>query len=474
MTSGGAVGPIVPPGQAARGLAAREGEADIGAPRTRHPMWLLPLLPRAASLATRTYYRLARAGERVPMHGPVLLVANHPNSLLDPALVSVAAQRPVRFLAKAPLFGDRLVGWLVRGAGSIPVYRRQDDAAQVGRNEEMFAAVHAALADGAAVGIFPEGLSHSNPSLAPLRTGAARIALGAAAARGGTAFPIVPVGLVFRDKDVFRSEALLVVGRPVGWTDLAVGGAADANGVRALTDRIDAALREVTLNLERWEDAPVVETAEAIWSAEFGAEPDDVHRLERTHEAARLLARLRADDDPRWEPLARDLRLHARALARLRLRPADLAAPEPSPGAAVRWTLRQLPVVASALLALLGAALYWLPYRATGWVADRAGPAEDIRSTWKLLAGGLLHVGWTLLLAALAALAGGWAAGLAALVVLPILALLALHVLERWGRAREDARRFFLLRRGARLADLRERQRALADRLRALREGVRG
>ncbi len=127
-------------------------------------MWLLPLLPRVASLATRTYYRLARAGERVPTRGPVLLVANHPNSLLDPALVSVAAERPVRFLAKAPLFTDRLVGWLVRGAGSIPVYRRQDDAAQVGRNEEMFAAVHAALADGAAVGIFPEGLSHSNPS----------------------------------------------------------------------------------------------------------------------------------------------------------------------------------------------------------------------------------------------------------------------------------------------------------------------
>ena len=435
-------------------------------------MWLLPLLPRIASLATRTYYRLSRAGERVPSSGPLLVVANHPNSLLDPALVSVAADRPVRFLAKAPLFSDRLVGWLVRGAGSIPVYRRQDDAAQVGRNEEMFAAVHAALAGGAAVGIFPEGLSHSNPSLAPLRTGAARIALGAAATRGGDAFPIVPVGLVFRDKDVFRSEALLVVGRPVEWNDLATRGETDADRVRLLTNRIDAALREVTVNLERWEDAPVVETAEAIWAAEFGAEPDDVHRLERTHEAARLLGRLRADGDPRWEPLARDVRIHTRALARLRLRPSDLAAPEPTTGGAIRWSLRQLPFAASALLAAIGAAIYWLPYRATGWIAQRVGAPEDIRSTWKLLLGALLHVAWTLLLAALAASSGGWVAGLAALAVLPVLALLALHVVERWGRAREDARRFFLLRRGERLADLRARQRALAERLRALREGV--
>ncbi|HEX6059015.1 MAG TPA: 1-acyl-sn-glycerol-3-phosphate acyltransferase [Gemmatimonadaceae bacterium] len=435
-------------------------------------MWLLPLLPRVASLATRTYYRLSRAGERVPREGPVLVVANHPNSLLDPALVSVAAERPIRFLAKAPLFTDPLVGWLVRGAGSIPVYRRQDDAAQVGRNEEMFAAVYAALVGGSAVGIFPEGLSHSNPSLAPLRTGAARIALGAAAARGGVPFPIVPVGLVFRDKDVFRSEALLVVGRPVAWDDLAPGDPGDAGAVRVLTERIDAALREVTVNLERWEDAPVVEAAEAIWSAEYGAEPGDVHRLGRTHEAARLLERVRAEGDARWAPLARDVRIHARALARLRLRPADLAAPEPTTVGAAWWTVRQLPFAAAALLAVLGAAIYWLPYRATGWVADRAGPAEDIRSTWKLLAGALLHVAWTVLLAALAAWSGGWVAGAAALVLLPVLALLALHTLERWGRAREDARRFFALRRGARLADLRARQRALAERLRALREGV--
>jgi glycerol-3-phosphate O-acyltransferase / dihydroxyacetone phosphate acyltransferase len=435
-------------------------------------MWLLPILPRFASLAARSYYRLTRAGERVPERGPALLVANHPNSLLDPALVCVAAARPVRFLAKSPLFTDPLVGWLVRGAGSIPVYRRQDDAALVGRNEEMFAAVHTALAGGSAVGIFPEGLSHSNPSLAPLKTGAARIALGAADARGGAAFPIVPVGLVFRDKGIFRSEALIVVGRPLDWDDLARRRSTDADGVRLLTERIDAALREVTVNLERWEDAPVVEMAESIWSAEYGAEPDELQRLERTHEAARLLGRVRAAHDPRWASLAHEVRVHARGLERLGLRPADLVGPPPTTASAVRWTLRQLPFAAAAALAAIGAALYWLPYRATGWVADRAGPAVDIRSTWKLLVGALLHTVWTILLATLIAWLAGWPAGIASLVALPMLAVLAVAVRERWVRAREDARRWFLLRRGPRLADLRARQRALAERLRALREEV--
>ncbi len=78
-------------------------------------MWLLPALSQVSRLAARTFYRLEVAGERVPGAGPALLVANRPNSLLDPALVSAAAGRPVRFLAKAPLFADARVGWLVAG-----------------------------------------------------------------------------------------------------------------------------------------------------------------------------------------------------------------------------------------------------------------------------------------------------------------------------------------------------------------------
>ncbi len=148
-------------------------------------MWLLPVFSRVSRLALRTFYRLEVAGGRVPPAGPVLLVANHPNSLLDPAMVVAVAGRPVRFLAKAPLFGDAQVGWLVRGAGAIPVYRASDDPSKMGANQDAFRAAHASLAEGDAVGIFPEGTSHSEPSLVPLKTGAARIALGAAARVGG-------------------------------------------------------------------------------------------------------------------------------------------------------------------------------------------------------------------------------------------------------------------------------------------------
>ena len=109
-------------------------------------MWLLPASTLISNATARIYYRLSLAGERVPSTGPVLLVANHPNSLLDLLLVAAAARRPVRFLANAPLFTDAKIGWLVRASGAIPVYRRVDNPEARSGNVDMFRAVHRELA----------------------------------------------------------------------------------------------------------------------------------------------------------------------------------------------------------------------------------------------------------------------------------------------------------------------------------------
>jgi 1-acyl-sn-glycerol-3-phosphate acyltransferase len=434
-------------------------------------VWLLPVFSQVSSLAVRTFYRLTVSGERVPRTGPVLLVANHPNSLMDPALVAAVAGRPVRFLAKAPLFTDPMVGFLVRGSGSLPVYRQGDGIR--GSNDDTFRAVHAALAEGSAVAIFPEGMSHSNPSLVPLKTGAARIALGGAALLGGT-LPIVPVGLVFRRKDTFRSEALAVVGHPLEWADLAGRGVDDHEAVRALTDRIEDALQSVTLNLERWEDAPLVDTAEAVYSAEIATDPSPAARVARLKRTTDALARLRHERPGEWEQLARAVHAHARTLRVLRMTPVEVKA-SASAAEAARWTFRQLTVLRSLLpIALVGMILYYVPYRLTGVLADRARPSQDIRATYKALMGAVLHIAWTVVLAVAIGWIFGWPWGIAALVVLPGLAFLTVVVVDMWRRARGEARRFFVrARRGQALLELRERQRALAARLAETWETVR-
>jgi 1-acyl-sn-glycerol-3-phosphate acyltransferase len=437
-------------------------------------VWLLPFFPKFAKLATTTFYRLGIAGGKVPAEGPVLIVANHPNSLMDPALVAAVAERPVRFLAKAPLFTDPMVGWLVRGSGAIPVYRRADDEAEVTKNEDTFRAVYAVLAEGAAVAIFPEGLSHSNPSLAPLKTGAARIALGGAALLGRP-IPIVPVGLTFRRKDTFRSETLAVVGEPVAWEGLQGRGVDDYEAVRELTARIDKAMRAVTVNLERWEDAPLVEMAEAVYSAEFPTDPSPAARVARTRETTTGLARLRRERPDDFEDLAHAVHQHVRTLRVLRMTPVEVKA-SASAAEAAKWTFRQLTVLRTLLpIAIVGVALFYIPYRLTGVLADRAKPPQDIRATYKALIGIALHLVWTVLLATAAWWNWGWRIGVPALVLLPVVAILTVIVIDMWRRASGEARRFFIrARRGQALLELRERQRALAQRLSDAWERLRG
>ncbi|MBB4635106.1 1-acyl-sn-glycerol-3-phosphate acyltransferase [Longimicrobium terrae] len=436
-------------------------------------MWLLPVLSHVSRFVVRAFYRLEVDGDAVPAHGPVLLVANHPNSLVDPAMVGAVAGRPVRFLAKAPLFSDGQVGWLVRGSGSIPVYRRADNPSEVGRNEDTFRAVHQALADGSAVGIFPEGISHSEPSMAPLKTGAARIALGGAALLGAP-FPIIPVGLTFRSKEQFRSEALAVVGQPVRWDDLAARGEGDHGAARELTARIDAELRRVTLNLERWEDQPMVETAEAVYAAELGADPSSAARVQRLSATTEALARLRREEHAAWEDIAAAVQAHAGMLGVVRMTPAELKS-APDAREAARWVARQANVLRLlSPAALAGMVIFFVPYRLTGFVEKRARPSDDIRATYKTLVGGVLHLIWIAMLAGAAGWMCGWTAGVAALVVLPLLAWATLWSAESWNHASGEARRFLLrARRAEAIDELRQRQHDLAVQLAALWERVR-
>ncbi len=431
-------------------------------------MWLYRAMPIISEVATRAYYRLSTAGVRLPESGPVLIVANHNNSLVDPALVAATAARDVRFLAKAPLFTHPLIGWLIRGVGSVPVYRQMDDPSLVAQNLDSFRDAHKALAEGSVVGIFPEGISHSASRLAPLKTGAARIALGAAA-QLGTDFPIIAVGLVFRDRDAFRSEAHVIYGEVFRWDDL-LGEVSNRSAVRELTGRIEAAMRKVSINLEQWEDAPVVRMAEAIWRAELGAANDpaaEVARLRLTTEALRALREGGADA---WRETAVALKAHGRALQKIGLTPETLVA-EVSAGEAVRWAVKRLPLLALLPISLLGALYFWLPKQLTvsaaAWIARAEG--EDALVTHRVLVGGVIFPLWFTLFAVLLGLQCGWAAGLAALAIQPIWAFAALAVGER-RQAMMTAVRRYLLRRlnRRRLEPLRARQRELAARLQEL------
>ncbi|NIP81897.1 MAG: hypothetical protein GWM90_22840, partial [Gemmatimonadetes bacterium] len=348
------------------------------APNATGTARLLPrLTTRALGYVAAAFHSIERVGPPLPP-GPVLVVANHPNSLLDPLVIFRIAGRPTRPLAKAPLFHQPGVGQVLRAMNGLPVYRRQDDPSRMHHNEETFRSAIEALWAGEAVQIYPEGVSHDEPALQPLRTGAARISLAAEADAGWTLdLRIVPVGLTYSRKAVFRGSVVAWMGTPIRVRDWRTAHEIDPQqAVRDLTAEIGRRLTRVTLNLTEREDRGLIETAERLWTAEkalagWRERPGFVDRLPRLQAFALGLAWIRAHDPARHDRLARALHHHQRRLAVL-----GAGEGETPPGYAPRDVVRYaLPRAAALLLTLgpglLGMLLWALPYRLTGWAVRR-------------------------------------------------------------------------------------------------------
>jgi glycerol-3-phosphate O-acyltransferase / dihydroxyacetone phosphate acyltransferase len=186
--------------------------------------------------------------QRVPRDRPMLVVANHGNGFVDPLVVTAALGRLPRFIAKAALWRVVLARPFLDAAGVLPVHRRADGD-RPGDNVKMFAACHEELARGGTIAIFPEGTTGDRAGLDRVRTGAARIALGAV--DGAPDLAIVPVGLAFESTIETRSRALVVVGEPLAAADFArhppgPDGEPDRDDVARLTDAIREALEDVS------------------------------------------------------------------------------------------------------------------------------------------------------------------------------------------------------------------------------------
>ena len=205
------------------------------------------------------FYRRVEVHPERPELGrhPVLVVSNHFNGFVDPVMLVRVLGRVPRFLAKSTLWNVVVARPFLALAGVIPVYRKVDVGDGTAQNDSTFRDCHEVLAARGVVAIFPEGTTHDRPQLSEVRTGAARIALGAKEA-GVEGLVIVPIGLTFDDKIALRSRALVQAGEPPD-LDACIGDSAndgtplsehDHAAVERLTTEITARLRAVSPNYD--------------------------------------------------------------------------------------------------------------------------------------------------------------------------------------------------------------------------------
>lgn len=433
-------------------------------------------LPTLARWVLAVFFREVRVEgvERIP-RGPLVLVANHINALVDPALLLGFLPVRPRFLAKSTLWEVAILRPFLRLAAAIPVHRRQDagEGADPAKNAEAFARCHEALAAGGTVALFPEGVSHNEPALVELKTGVSRIVLEAERRFPGIGIRVVPIGLVFEEKERFRSRVLVVVGEPLDPApELAAYDADPVAAVQSLTRRIRDGLRDVTLNFPSWDEARLLARAAELYlrpTSELPAELDQRQRFAVQRAFTDGYVRLHDRAPAKVAAVASAVAAYDDRLELAGLRDRHLASSYP-PRLVLLFVGRSLLRLLVRLpLAIVGTALSIVPFQLVDTLARRRGVTPDLEATYKLFGSLLLYpVAWALEAAAVGLTAGDWRWGALALLVAPPSSWVALRFHERGGRFRDEAGAYLrlLFRRGT-TAELR---RMRGDLLGSIRE----
>jgi glycerol-3-phosphate O-acyltransferase / dihydroxyacetone phosphate acyltransferase len=328
------------------------------------------------------------AMSRLPENRPVILAANHSSALADVAIMIKEIPEYPHFLAAASWWKSPPARMLFNAGGVVPIHRRRDGEG-LKENLSAFDACNATLATGARIAIFPEGEMSNEPALLPLKTGAARIALGAAADAGIEGVVVVPVGLVYEEMGKFRRDAELQFGEPIEIDEWIEKYRTDsAKAVRGVTDLIADRLAQITINHGSADEAGAIDRAAALALADDGATAaaEFVRRNSLRRALAGAVALAGGESSAEYRDLVAALDAHLRDLERLGLDGRDVTA---LTGAAVERSRLALEVIVLSAPAALGVVAN-APVIAGVLLARRRFPKDAWQSTVSGVSGTVL------------------------------------------------------------------------------------
>jgi 1-acyl-sn-glycerol-3-phosphate acyltransferase len=122
----------------------------------------------------------ARGADNLPAAGPAIVVVNH-KSYVDPVVIGMVFERPLRYMAKKEVFAVPGLRGLVTALGAFPIERGAGDREALSRSLEI-------LERGEVLLMFPEGHRRIDDAVHEFLPGVGMLAL-----RSGA--PVVPMAM---------------------------------------------------------------------------------------------------------------------------------------------------------------------------------------------------------------------------------------------------------------------------------------
>ncbi|MFY9309728.1 MAG: lysophospholipid acyltransferase family protein [Bacteroidia bacterium] len=237
---------------------------------------LYAFLKIVMQVTVRIFFRsiTVRNKELIPSKGPLMVLVNHPSTFMDPIVVATMLDREVYFLAKGSLFNNSFSRWLLPKFNIIPVYRQKDDPSLMDKNKETFAKCFEHLEKGGVLLIFPEGTSITERKLRPVKTGAARISLGAEAQNDfRLGVNIVTIGLNYANPHKFNRDLFINIDAPISTADYKESYKTDEYvAVESLTEQIRQKLEKLIIAIEDDKTDELVKNIELIYKYKLSRE----------------------------------------------------------------------------------------------------------------------------------------------------------------------------------------------------------
>ncbi|MDR0801150.1 1-acyl-sn-glycerol-3-phosphate acyltransferase [Fluviicola sp.] len=357
---------------------------------------LYRILKGIISFGIRHYYKEIQVVNRQILdkeEGPLIIIANHPNTLMDAWMVGFVNRREVHFMAKATFFNSPLKRKLLGALGMIPINRKSDGAVTGVNNKDSFQACYELLERGEILVVFPEGTSFLERKLREIKTGTARIALEVEKRnKGKLGVKVIPVGLNYISANSYRGKVLVHVGKPIElndlWKEYEIN---QGNAAKLLTERFRVELSRVFVNMEDSTREDLVERLRCLFVTKYTKRTDVADEMDFMKSVQNRLEEYSLTAPWKVDEIHTETGKVFASLQFLGIKPDFLDRPY-RPGLFLRQFIQSwLFVIGTIPFFVIGFIHHVIPYGFIGWIVPKISKDAEYHAPLAILFGLVLY-----------------------------------------------------------------------------------